>query len=138
MSSQNDRYYRTYVPMSETTDPATGRAGLEEMEVEVYYTLGGHNHWNGGNIQRGIWLSLWPVRREKTDFQNVKSVTRTVGDDRARRVLLQPQKRRQDAVGTQWAAFIKNNIDAIGAAAITENWEGVTHIVRHGLKDQAA
>lgn len=129
MATQNDRYLKTYVPMGPDTP--------EEMEIEVYYTLGGHNHWNGGQIPRGIHLSFWPVTREKTETKGVGCITRTVGDDRGRRMLLQEQKRRNDAHGMQWARFIKNNIDAIAEAAIAQNWPGVAQVVRHGLTEAA-
>jgi hypothetical protein len=123
MTSRNDRYYKTYVPM--------GKDSPEEMEIEVYYSLGGHNHWTGEQNRRGIYLSFWPVTREKTENRAVGTVTRTIGDERGRRMLLQEQKRRHDAHGIQWARFIKNNIDAIAEAAIAQNWPGVAHVIRH-------
>jgi hypothetical protein len=133
----NDRYLKTYVPMKEVTDELTGKARLEEMEIEVYYTLGGPNYWTGGETRRGIYLSFWPVTRDKSG-SGVTTCTRTVGDDRGRRMLLQEQKRRNDAHGIQWAKFVKNNLDAIAQAAIAQNWEGVAHVVRHGSADKAA
>jgi hypothetical protein len=129
MTSRNDRYYKTYVPM--------GADSPEEMEIEVYYSLGGHNHWTGEQNRRGIYLSFWPVTREKTENRAVGTVTRTIGDDRGRRMLLQEQKRRQDTHGVQWAKFVKNNLDAIAEAAIAQNWPGVAHVVRHGLTEAA-
>jgi hypothetical protein len=132
----NDRYFKTHVPMREVTDPLTGKVRLEEMEVEVYYTLGGHNYWTGTENRRGIYLSFWPVTRDKSE-SGYATVTRTVGDDRGRRMLLQEQKRRNDQHGMQWAKFVKNNIDAIAEAAIAQNWPGVAHVVRHGLTQAA-
>lgn len=122
MSTANDRYYRTYVPMGDDTP--------EEMEIEVYYSLGGHNHWTGDTNRRGVYLSFWPVTREKTDNKAVGIVTRTIGDRRGCRMLLQEQKRRHDAHGMQWARFVKNNLDAIAEAAIAQNWQGVAHAIK--------
>lgn len=133
MATKNDRYYRTYVPMGETTDTSTGKTALEELEVEVYYSLGGHNHWTGGETARGIWLSLWPVRREKSSG-GFESVTRSIPDDRARRMLLQPQKRRQDPHGMQWGDFIRNNLEDIASAGARQDWSAVAHVVTHRLK----
>ena len=123
MATQNDRYFKAYVPM--------GPDSPEEMEIEVYYSLGGHNYWTGEQNRRGIYLSFWPVTREKTENRAVGCITRTVGDNRGRRMLLQEQKRRHDAHGMQWARFVKNNLDAIAEAAIAQNWPGVAHVMRH-------
>jgi hypothetical protein len=129
MATSNDRYLKTYVPM--------GADSPEEMEIEVYYSLGGHNYWTGDTNRRGIYLSFWPVTRQKTEDRRIGTVTRTVGDDRGRRMLLLEQKRRNDKHGYQWAQFVKNNLDAIAAAAIAQNWPGVAQVVRQHLTQAA-
>ena len=98
------------------------------MEIEVYYSLGGHNYWNGNQDRRGIYISFWPVQRERLE-KGIGSVTRTVGDKRGGKMLLQEQKRRHDPRGVWWANFVKKNIDAIAEAAIAQNWTGVASIV---------
>lgn len=135
MSTANDRYFRGYFPMQPVTD--MGKVKYEEMEIEVYYSLGGHNHWTGGTNRRGIWLSFWPVVREKTDHKAIASVTRTVGDDRGRRLLLLEQKRRNDNTGAAWGRFIKENLNAIGEASVNQDWAAVAHLVRQHLEAAA-
>lgn len=135
MTTPNDRYYRGYFPMQPVKDG--DKVKYEEMEIEVYYSLGGHNIWTGGTNRRGVYLSFWPVVRDKTDHRAVTSVTRTVGDDRGRRMLLVEQKRRQDTVGAAWGRFVKDNLTALGEASVLQDWAAVAHIVRQRLEKAA-
>lgn len=38
--------------------------GKEELKIEVYYSLGGWNMFNGSQEARGYWMSVSPVERE--------------------------------------------------------------------------
>ncbi len=39
--------------------------GKEELQIEVYYSLGGWNNFNATNEPRGYWLSISPVERDE-------------------------------------------------------------------------
>lgn len=39
--------------------------GKEELQIEVYYSLGGWNNFNAINEPRGYWLSISPIERDE-------------------------------------------------------------------------
>lgn len=39
-----------------------------DLEIEVYYSLGGYNFFTGKNEPRGYYLSVSPVERRRTDY----------------------------------------------------------------------
>ncbi len=50
-----------------------------KLEIEVYYSLGGMNYFTGSNEQRGYYLSVTPVKRERewvttTAFTGIKAL----------------------------------------------------------------
>jgi hypothetical protein len=44
---------------------------LNELQIEVNYQLGGWNHFNGDLEERGVYLSLHPVRRGNGFIQTI-------------------------------------------------------------------
>ena len=44
---------------------------LNELKIEVNYQLGGWNHFNGDLEERGVYLSLHPVRRGNGFIQTI-------------------------------------------------------------------
>lgn len=48
---------KKYIAVTENLNHVT------HLKVEVYYSLGGYNCWNGKNERRGYYLSVCPVER---------------------------------------------------------------------------
>ena len=120
----SDRYMKAYLPYP--------NASGEEMQIEVYYSLGGMNYWSGKVDPRGLWLSFTPVRRSKSRT-GLSSVTSRVGDPRGKRFLLKEMKRKNAKQGFAVANQIKGNVFAMGNAAVIGDWDVVKALALKAL-----
>lgn len=126
-----DTYFQHYAPMG-TFKEDLGNKVPEELQIEVYYTLGGPNYFHGGVTKRGIWISFTPMTR----WDGGKSLI--IGDDRGRRILLEELSRKNNKRGEAWAAIVASCIDEIAPAAVAQDWKAVHDIVAAHMEREIA
>jgi hypothetical protein len=126
-----DIYFTHYAPMG-TFRKDCGKQVPEELQIEVYYTLGGPNYFCGGMTKRGIWLSFTPMTR----WSGGKSLL--IGDPRGRRMLCEELPRRNDKRGEVWAKIMSDCIEDIEAPAIAQDWAAVHDIVMAHMEKEVA
>ena len=112
-------YFKQYAKLNET----------EELEITVRYSLGGTSWFDGKLRPRGIKLGFTPIRRQ--EHNGYSTMTTTLMDDRGRSFHIKDLSRKSDKQGKLVATFVEQNIDAIAAAAVQQDWNGVAAIMRN-------
>lgn len=115
----------TYLTMYKPLDPDD--KGGEEMEMSVYYSLGGANYFDGATSRRGIWLSFYPVRREEG------VISRKLPDNRGRRLLLKELTRKNRRTGEEIADMIAAVAVDLHEAAVNQDWPRVNQIAKDAI-----
>ena len=100
----------------------------EELEISVTYSLGtASSWWDGKPRPRGLKVSFTPVTRTKNNGWT--GISYKIGDDRGRGFHVLDLARRTNKKGEALAAYVKEHLEALSLHGVTQNWQGVSHIL---------
>jgi hypothetical protein len=88
--------------------PAEGPK-VNNIKVELYYSLGGMNYFTGRAEDRGYYLSVTPVFKEDRGGCIMESMTAFTGT----KMLLLPVARKSTKAGTQAFGLMKEKADTL-------------------------
>jgi hypothetical protein len=127
--SDKDQFLEEFFPFADDSG--------EELEVCIRYNEGGINYFNYETEKRGLYIHFTPVKRATHETMGYTVTTRTLMDERGRKMLLLEMPRRNKRRATAVAAEVIPRLDDLVPKAQVQDWPGVYAVLKP-LVDQLA